>query len=155
MSKMNKVLLSIFVLVVASCTSENKIVGKWTYSNVSGSNVATEICEYVENNTEACNEELALTLPSGDKAKIQYVITQEWQLIDGKLVEKNVDIKIMDIAINDESMPITDSRYQVIENIIIKRHPKGKSSSRKIVFNGDTFDLYSSSGVPTTFTRVK
>lgn len=152
---MNKIFLLTSTLVVLSCTSDNKIVGKWSYSNVSGNSVTTEVCEYVENNTETCNEELELMLPSGDKVKIQYLTTQEWQLKDGKLLEKNVDVKILDIAINDESLPLNDSRYQETENTIIKRHPKGKSSSRKIVFNGNTFDLYGSSGAPTTFTRVR
>jgi hypothetical protein len=151
---MKKILPLAFLLTIAACSSDNKIIGKWTNTIHVQNSTSAETCEYVENNTETCRVTMMFDI-NGTQIKEEYITTQEWHMKDGKILEKTLDTQILGMNINGERLSTSDSRYQDISNLILSRHPKGETLSRKITFSGDTFSLQSDKGKVTTYTRVK
>lgn len=145
--------LSIFGLLSA-CGSDNKIIGKWKHVTNKDGLTSVEVCNFIENNTETCNEDLKIQIQN-DLIETKYIITQGWTLKGEKIIEKNIDAKIQSVSINGASLLSTDGRYERAENIILSLHPRGESFSRRIKFSGDTFTLISDDGKANEFNRLK
>ena len=146
-------LLSTILLVVA-CSSDNKIIWKWKHVTNKDGLTSVEVCNFIENNTETCNEDLKIQIQN-DLIESKYIITQEWTLKGEKIIEKNIDAKILSVSINGASLLSTDGRYERVANIILSLHPRGESFSRRIKFSGDTFTLISDDGKANEFNRLK
>jgi len=153
-TEMKKIFILALLLVMVGCGSDNKIIGKWTHTTNRPGAIAVETCDYVENNTETCRVSITFDI-NGSTIIEEYVTTQEWHMKGGKILEKTIDTKIVKMEINGESVPISDTRYQEISNLILSWHPIGETLSRKITFSGDTFELQSDDGKATIYTRVK
>jgi hypothetical protein len=151
---MKKIFALALLLLISGCGSDNKIIGKWTHTVNRPSATAVETCDYVENNTETCRVSITFDV-NGTVILEEYVTTQEWHIKGGKILEKTLDTKILKMDINGEAVPISDSRYQEISNLILSWHPIGETLSRKITFKGDTFELESDDGKVSTYTRVR
>jgi len=150
---MKKALSMAILIFLSACGSNDKIIGKWTHKINKDGLISVETCKYVENNTETCNEDLRLQTQIG-LVEAKYIVTQEWQLKSGKLLEKNIDAKILSISVNGSNLLSTDEGYQRVSNIILALHPRGESFSRKIHFSGDKFNLTSDDGEISEFTRA-
>ncbi|AWW46162.1 hypothetical protein DPM18_04675 [Polynucleobacter paneuropaeus] len=146
-------LLSTILLVVA-CSSDNKIIGKWKHVTNKDGLTSVEVCNFIENNTETCNEDFKIQIQN-DLIETKYIITQGWTLKGEKIIEKNIDAKIQSVSINGASLLSTDGRYERVANIILSLHPRGESFSRRIKFSGDTFTLISDDGKANEFNRLK
>ena len=153
-TEMKKIFILALLLVMVGCGSDNKIIGKWTHTTNRPGAIAVETCDYVENNTETCRVSITFDI-NGSTIIEEYVTAQEWHMKGGKILEKTIDTKIVKMEINGESVPISDTRYQEISNLILSWHPIGETLSRKITFSGDTFELQSDDGKATIYTRVK
>ena len=151
---MKKILIFSFALMLAACSSDSKILGKWKTTVETNGAAATEICSYVENHTEICEETINLNM-YGNYMQIKYFLTQEWQLDGSKLLEKTMDATITEISIDGQALGASDPRYQNSAAIILGKHPKGETLSRKISFDGDSYQLFQKNGEITKYTRVK
>ena len=140
--------------MVVAWSSDNKIIGKWKHVTNKDGLTSVEVCNFIENNTETCNEDLKIQIQN-DLIETKYIITQGWTLKGEKIIEKNIDAKIQSVSINGASLLSTDGRYERVANIILSLHPRGESFSRRIKFSGDTFTLISDDGKANEFNRLK
>ncbi len=136
---MKKILVTVLTFLLVSCSSESQIIGEWQNIHVRDNFTTTQNCTFSQNYIETCESEILYSGYPGVTAK--YATTQEWSIKNGEITEKLLDTKVRSIERGGESLSVSDPGYQDLANILLSS-PNGKTSTRKIVINGDEFDLH-------------
>jgi hypothetical protein len=136
-------LSSFVIFLCCSCSPKNKLEGKWQFKKENDSSITTETCEFMKNNTETCFVDFE---KKDSNTKVSYVTTQEWQIDGNKLVEKNIDAKVLKITLDGEDLQPMDREFQNFSIAFLSEKPVGLTASRQIYISQDYFELREKDG---------
>jgi hypothetical protein len=156
---MSKFIIFFSVALLVGCNADEKLVGQWKRSEQGGgkngvAHIFIQTCTYSKNNTNTCENEL-LTDAYNIKGAVKYVTTQEWHIKKGILTQKNIDSRIREITANGNRILPSQSAHQTIEQNTLGHHPNGKTTSTKIEFKNNMFELTFDNGSKAQYFRVK
>lgn len=145
--------------LLVGCGADEKLIGTWK-RNVQGpkkNGVGFEFvqtCSFSKNNTNTCENEHLTNAYSG-KVSVKYVTTQEWQINKNVLTLKNIDAKIREIRANGTLILPSEPLGQSVVQNTLSNYPNGKTTTTKIEFKNNMFELIFDNNSKAQFYKVQ
>jgi len=156
---MNKIFILLIVTLLIGCTTDDKLIGTWK-RNVQGTTKSgfaykfVQTCTFSKNRTSICENE-HLTNAYKVSVIVKYVTTQEWHINQNVLTLKNIDAKIQEVTANGKWLSPSEPLSQGIVQNTLGNHPNGKTTTSKIEFNNNRFELIFDSGSKAQYYKVQ